>query len=96
MVFIQHHGAVKPHTAIPRLDRAPLRSRTANMAHHCTWEKQPAKTNYSSVADFDCEIYSCSFVFLITSQIMEFVAAAIMVGVFAMARTILISKIHPP
>ena len=50
------------------------------MAHHCAWEKQPAKTDRSNVVDFDCEIYSCTFVFLIRSQIMEFVAAAVMIG----------------
>ena len=53
-VFIQHHGAIQPHTAIPRLTRAPLRPHTAHMDCHWAWEKQPAKADHSSLADFDC------------------------------------------
>ena len=55
-VFIQHHKAVQPHTAIPRLTRAPLRPHTARTDRHWAWEKQSAKPDYSSLADFDCEI----------------------------------------
>ena len=62
LVFIQYHGAVQPHTAIPTL---PLRPHTAHTDCHWAWEKQPAKANHSSLdceinhsslADFDCEI----------------------------------------
>ena len=54
--FTQHHGAVQPHTAIPRLTRAPLRLHTTRPDHHWAWEKQPAKADHSSLTDFDCEI----------------------------------------
>ena len=52
----QHHGAVQPHTAIPRLTIVPLRSHTACTDRHWAWEKQPAKLDHSSLAGFDCEI----------------------------------------
>ena len=55
-VFIQHHRAVQPHTAILRLTTAPLRPHTARTDHHCACEKQPAKADHSSLADFDYEI----------------------------------------
>ena len=55
-VFIQHHGAVQPHIAIPRLTRAQLSPHTTHMDRHWAWEKQPAKPDHSSLADFDCEI----------------------------------------
>ena len=55
-VFIQHHGAVQPHTAIPRLTTAPLRPHATHTDRHWAWEKQPAKTDHSSLADFDYEI----------------------------------------
>ena len=43
------YRAVQPHTAIPRLVKAPLRPQTARTDRHCTWQKQPTQ-------DFDCEI----------------------------------------
>ena len=55
-VFIQHHGAAQSYTAIPSLARAPLSPHTARMNRHWAWEKQPAKPDHSSLADFDCEI----------------------------------------
>ena len=55
-VFIQHHGSVQSHTAIPRLTRAPLRPHAARTNRHWAWEKQPAKADHSSPADFDCKI----------------------------------------
>ena len=55
-VFIQHHGSVQPHTAIPRLARASLGPQTAIMDCHCAWKKQPAKADHSSLADIDYEI----------------------------------------
>ena len=55
-VFIQYHRAVQPHTAIPRLTTASLRPHTAHEDHHWVSQKQPTKTDHSSLADFDCEI----------------------------------------
>ena len=55
-VFMQHHGAVYPHTAIPRLTRTPLRPHTARTDCHWALEMLPAKPDHSSLADFDCEI----------------------------------------
>ena len=55
-VYIQHHGAVQPHTAIPRLTRAPLRSHTARTDRHWACKKQPAKAEHSSLADFDTKV----------------------------------------
>jgi len=46
--FIQHHRAVQPPTAIPRLAKPPNR--------HCGSEKQPAKADHLSVACFEHEI----------------------------------------
>ena len=46
------YSHVQPCTAIPRLIRAPLRP---HMDCHWAWEKQPAKGDYSSLADLDCE-----------------------------------------
>ena len=34
-VFIQHHGALQPHTTISRMTRAPLRSHTTHT--DCHW-----------------------------------------------------------
>ena len=53
--FIQYHGAVQPHTTIPRLIRVPLKPHTTHTDFHWAWEKQPAKADHSSLADFDCE-----------------------------------------
>ena len=53
---MQHHRAVQPHTVIPRLTRAPLRPHTTRTNRHWAWEKQPAKPDHSSQADFDCGI----------------------------------------
>ena len=39
-VFVEHHGAVQPHTAIPRLTRVPIRPHTTCTDHHRAWEKQ--------------------------------------------------------
>ena len=55
-VFFQYHEAMQPHTAIPRLTRAPLRPCTTRTDHHWAWEKQPAKADHSSLADFNCKI----------------------------------------
>ena len=55
-VFSQHHGAIQPQTVIPWLTITPLRLHTTCTDHHQAWEKQPAKADYSSVADSDCEI----------------------------------------
>ena len=52
-VFIQHHGAVQPHTAIPRLTIAPLRYHTTHTDHHWAWERQPTKADHSSLADYE-------------------------------------------
>ena len=52
-VFVQHHGALWPDTAIPRLARVLLGPRCARMGCHCAWEKQLVEADYSSL---DCEI----------------------------------------
>ena len=54
--FIQHYGAVHLHTTTLRQTRAPLVPHTARTDCHWAWEKQPAKLDHSSLADFDCEI----------------------------------------
>ena len=37
--FIQHHGTVQLHTAIHKLNRAPLGPPTTCIDNHCAWEK---------------------------------------------------------
>ena len=44
------------HAVIPRLTRAPLGPHTARTNRHWAWEKQPAKPDHSTLADFDCGI----------------------------------------
>ena len=43
-------------TATLRLTRAPFMSHIAHTDLHWAWEKQPEKSNHSSLADFDYEI----------------------------------------
>ena len=57
--------------AIPRVTTAPLRPHTARTDRHWAWEKQPAKPDHSSLADFDCIVYSCSFVFWVKNRISD-------------------------
>jgi len=51
--IIQHHRAVQPLTAILRPTKLPFRPQTAHMDRHCATEKQPAKSDHSSV---ECKI----------------------------------------
>ena len=73
-VFIQLHKAVQPHTAIPRLARAPLGPWTARTYRCYAWEKQPGKQTTQVwlilIVKFDSLfMYLCSFVFLVKNQI---------------------------
>ena len=43
-VFSQYHGAVQPHTAIPRLTIAPLRLHTTCADRHWAWGKAASKS----------------------------------------------------
>ena len=53
-VFIQHHSAVQPLKAIPKLAKLPDHSYGSPV--HCTTERQPAKADHLSSACFEREI----------------------------------------
>jgi len=45
--------------------KAPFGPQTARTDCHCTSEKQPANAHHSSLAYFECEVYLCTFVFMV-------------------------------